>query len=106
LRINEFSARNAGSSRLRISYELSVVTDGQRTVGGAVKYAAVTADGARVDLVMQDPENSRFAIARMKTMQNTIRLPAGLKPDSIASIDIFIEVADTVYRANYPVRLQ
>ncbi|MDR1684890.1 MAG: hypothetical protein LBR82_00340 [Desulfovibrio sp.] len=106
LRVNEFSARNYGSMRLRISYELSTVTDGQRTVTGAAKYAAVTADGTRVDLPLQDQESSRFAIARMKPMQNTVRLPAGLKPDGITSIDILIEVADTVYRGNYPVRLQ
>jgi hypothetical protein len=106
LRVNEFSARNAGSLRLRINYELSTMTDGQRTVVGTARYAAVTADGTRVDLPMQDPDNSRFAIARMKSMQNTVRLPAGLRPDGIASIDILIEVADTVYRGTYPVRLQ
>jgi hypothetical protein len=106
LRVNEFSARNSGSLRLRINYELSTVTDGQRTVTGAARYAAVTADGTRVDLPMQDPENSRFSIARMKAMQNMVRLPPGLKPDGIASIDILIEVADTVYRGTYPVRLQ
>ncbi|MDR2604721.1 MAG: hypothetical protein LBC55_05145 [Desulfovibrio sp.] len=106
LRINEFAARNFGALRLRISYELSTLTEGQRTVTGAARYAAVTADGTRVELPLQDPESSRFSIARMKTMQNTVRLPAGLRPESIASIDVLIEVADTVYRGNYPVRLQ
>jgi hypothetical protein len=106
LRINEFAARNFGSLRLRISYELSTMTDGQRTVAGAARYAAVTGDGTRVELPLQDPESSRFAIARMKPMLNTVRLPAGLKPEGIASIDVLIEVADTVYRGNYPVRLQ
>jgi hypothetical protein len=106
LRINEFSARNSGSLRLRISYELSTMTEGQRTVTGAARYAAVTTDGTRVELPLQDPESSRFSIARMKAMQNTVRLPAGLKSEGIASIDVLIEVADTVYRGNYPVRLQ
>jgi hypothetical protein len=106
LRITEFNAKNLGSLRLRISYELSTVTDGQRTVTGTARYAAVTTDGSQIDLPLQDQESARFAILRMKPMQNTVRLPAGLKPETIASIDILIEVADTVYRAGHPVSLQ
>jgi hypothetical protein len=106
LRINEFSARNVGPLRLRISYDLSTTTDGQRTVSGSAKYTALLADGTRVDLPLLDPENTRFAISRMKPMQNTIRLPQNLKSENITAIDILIETADKTYRDSYQVRLQ
>jgi hypothetical protein len=106
LRINEFSVRNAGSSRLRISYELSTTADAPRIVTGTARYAAVTGDGLQIELPLQDTESSRFAITRMKPMQNTVRLPVGLPVESVSTINILIEIADTVYRGSYPVRLQ
>ncbi|MDR0827640.1 MAG: hypothetical protein LBN33_07170 [Desulfovibrio sp.] len=106
LRIGDFNARLQGPQRLRISYELSTnLVDGQRPVSGQARYAAVLADGSRLDLPLQDMENTRFSILRMKPMQGVARLPQEIKPDEILRIDVIIEISEgRTYRETYPLR--
>lgn len=95
LRINDFQARIVGKERLRVSYELSTApSDEQRTVSGFVHYKATLADGSSVDLSAYDVEGTRFAIARMKPMQNSVRLPRGLLAENVNTVHVIVELAD------------
>jgi hypothetical protein len=95
VRISMFSARAGGPQRLRISYELSTANPEElRTVSGAVRYYAVFANGTRLELPLQDIDGTRFSILRMKPMQNLARLPQGHSTSDIASIDLYVDIAD------------
>lgn len=100
LRINGFQVRVTGRERLRISYELATTpSDEPRTVSGNIRYKALLSNGSGVDLISYDIEGKRFAIARMKPIQSSVRLPQGHLAENINNIAVFIELSDgTVYQ--------
>ena len=100
LRINGFNVRVSGRERLRISYELSTTpSDEPRTVSGSVRYRALLKDGAGVDLTSYDIEGTRFAIARMKPMASSARMPQGYLTENVDKIEVLVELADgTMYQ--------
>jgi hypothetical protein len=104
LRISGFVSRPYGSQRLRISYELSAIqSDDPRTISGSAAYFAVFADGAKIELPLQDTEGTRFAIARMKSMQSTARIPQEYTVTDIRQIEVFIELTGgSAYRESFP----
>lgn len=95
LRITGFNARPYGPQRLRISYELSTAQpEDQRTISGSAGYFAIFADGTRLELPLQDFDGTRFAIARMKPMQSTARIPQEYRLADIQQIEVFIELTE------------
>ena len=103
LRITNFVGRASSQQRVRISYELSTTpSDEQRTVAGSARYVAVFSSGERLDLPLQDIDGTRFAIARMKPMQSSARLPQGYQSDDIDKIEVFIDLPDgTTYHDSF-----
>lgn len=100
LSVNGFQTRITGRERLRISYELATTpSDEPRTVSGSVRYRALLKDGSAADLTTNDIEGTRFAIARMKPMQNSVRLPQGQLAEDVEKIEVLVELTDgTVYQ--------
>ncbi len=95
LRIAGFSCRATGQQRLRISYELSTeFNEEQRMISGMVKYFAVFASGARLELSAYESDGSRFSITRMKLMQSSARLPQGYMAGEVRKVDVQIELSD------------
>lgn len=67
-----------------------------------MRYVAVFSNGEKLDLPLQDIDGTRFAIARMKPMQSSARLPQGYQTENIEKIEVFIEVSDgTVYHDSF-----
>ena len=105
LRINGFIGRVVGPQRVRVRYELSTVpSDEQRTIAGTAKYIAVFADGAEVEIPVQEVSDARFAISRMKLMEASLRLPQGLAAKDINQLHVSLELEEgKTYRETYPV---
>jgi len=95
LRVNALNVRVTGQQRLGIRHEL--VTEGnieQRMISGSVRYFVIFADGSRVETSVSNTAESRFSIARMRTMQNTLVLPQGYRAADVEEFDILIELSD------------
>ena len=105
LRVNGFSGRAASPQRLRIRYELSTVpSDEQKTISGTAKYFAVFANGAEVELPVQDAGDARFSISRMKLMDANLRLPQGVSARDIAQLYVSLELDEgKAYREAFPI---
>lgn len=105
LRINGFVGRVVGLQRMRVRYELSTVpSEDQRTISGTAKYFVVLADGAEVEIPVQDISDARFAISRMKLMEASLRLPQGLAAKDISQLYVSLELEEgKAYREAYPV---
>ena len=105
LRINGFVGRVVGLQRVRVRYELSTVpSEEQRTISGTAKYFVVLADGAEVEIPVQDTSDARFAISRMKLMEASLRLPQGLAAKDISQLHVSLELEEgKAYREAYPV---
>jgi hypothetical protein len=104
IHISEFSAQALNNQYLRIRYTLSVPERGQdgRPVSGLTRYAALLADGSRVELSPNSPGSSRFSISYMKPISTNVRLPQGHLTPEVQGVDVFIETADgTLYSQSY-----
>ena len=104
LRITDFTARIATQQRLRIRYELSTATQEQKTISGVSRYAAVLSNGTRVDMILQDAGEARFAISRRKVMEATGKLPQGHNARDIVAVEISVDIEDgTTFYDRYTV---
>jgi len=95
LRVTGFSGRATGQQRLNIRHEL--VTEGntdQRMITGNIRYFVVFADGTRVEPSVSNITESRFSIARMKLVQNSLQLPQGYRASDVEKIDVLLELSD------------
>jgi hypothetical protein len=95
LRVVGLSSRATGQQRLSIRFEL--ITEGnteQRMIAGHVSYFAILPDGIRVELPIGDGDGSRFSIARMRLMQNSLRVPQEFRATDVEKIDLLIELSD------------
>ena len=95
LRVTGFNSRATGQQRISVRYEL--VAEGnveQRMINGTIRYFVVFADGTRLEPSVSNPAESRFSIARMKLVQNTLQLPQGHRAADVQDIDVLIELGD------------
>jgi hypothetical protein len=63
-------------------------------ITGSVRYFVVFADGTRVEPSLASAGDSRFSIARMRLMQNSLQLPQGYRAADVENIDVLIELSD------------
>ena len=95
LRVTGLNVRVTGQQRLSIRHEL--VTEGnteQRMISGNIRYYVVFADGTRVEPSVSNIGESRFSIARMKLVQNSLQLPQGYRAADVEQVDVLLELSD------------
>ncbi len=103
-KIANVSLRAAGTTRIRIAFDLSN-QDPQQTLGGRVALAVVTNAGAVAEITQVDRAELSFLIARYKRISTTFALPQNIQTTDVAAVQISLS-GDNVppYSERFPMQ--
>lgn len=96
VRVENLNLRVAGQLRLRVRYDIVSAQELTQQLAGRVSYAVTLEDGRRIEAKAQNYGETRFAILRMKQMENTLQIPAGLNINArmVNAVEITVETED------------
>lgn len=90
IRIAGFTWRTQGENRLRLRYDLS--TQSGKQASGVMHFYGVRKNGQAVPLILENEDEARFAISRMKPIEAMVVLPEGSPLASFTELKVLVEL--------------
>ena len=90
IRIAGFTWRAQGEKRLRLRFDLS--TQSGKQASGVMHFYGIRKNGQAVALTLENEEDARFAISRMKPIEALVLLPEGTPLASFTELKVLVEL--------------
>ena len=90
IRIAGFTWRAQGANRLRLRYDLS--TQAGKQASGVMHFYGVRKNGQAIALTLENEEDARFAISRMKPIEAMVLLPEGNPLSAFSELKVLVEL--------------